>query len=75
MDALALVFSLLVGAFSFVVAIWALVTHRFSLDGLLLVLLSLLFAAVFGGNFAWAVYRGEARAIFKAFLDRRKGSQ
>ena len=51
-----------------VVALEVISGRIFSIDGLWLCLLSLVLAAVFGGNLAWSFYTGEAQQMLRHFL-------
>ena len=70
---LLLAFCLLMGLVSLAVCVWvALGGQLFSLDGLLLVAISLSIGGFFMGNFAWSVFTGEVREIL---ISLRSGSK
>jgi len=61
---LLLAFCLFMGLLSLAVCIWVALTGQlFTLDGLLLVAISLSVGGLFMGNLAWSVYTGEAKEI------------
>lgn len=61
---LLLAFCLFMGLVSLAACIWVALTGQlFTLDGLLLVAISLSIGGLFMGNFAWSVYTGEVREI------------
>ena len=61
---LLLAFCLFMGLLSLAVCIWVALTGQlFTLDGLLLVAISLTMGGFFMGNFAWSVYTGEVPEI------------
>ena len=67
-----LVFCSLIALTALAVVAWEAASGRIlSLDGLSLSLISLALAVIFGGNVAWAIYKGEARRLLSHF---RKGS-
>ena len=56
---------LLIGFIALAVCVWVAISGQlFTMDGLLIIAISLTVAAFFVGNFAWSVYTGEAREIF-----------
>jgi predicted membrane chloride channel (bestrophin family) len=60
------VFCLLVGLGALAVCAWVAATGQlFTLDGLLMVAVSLSIAAFFVGNTAWAVYTGEIPELLR----------
>lgn len=70
---LLLAFCLFMGLLSLAVCIWVALTGQlFTLDGLLLVAISLTIGGFFMGNFAWSVYSGELREVLN---DLRGGSK
>ena len=69
--ALLLAFCLLMGLLSLGIVIWvAIFRQLFSLDNLLLVLISLTVGGIFMANFAWSVYTGEVREVLDYLLKR-----
>ena len=67
-----LAFCSLMALIGLAVAGWEAVTGRIlSLDGLSLSLISLTLAAVFGGNVAWSIYKGDVQRLLSHL---RKGS-
>ncbi len=69
---LLLSFCFLVGLVSLAVCVWVLFSGQMAtMDGLLLILLSLLIGGVFMGNFAWSIRKGEFR---EALNHLQKGS-
>lgn len=67
-DVFLVVFCLFLAVGGLGLVVWELVTGRFfSIDGLWLTLISLTLATVFGGNIAWSIYTGEAKALLRGF--------
>lgn len=63
-SAIILLVCLLLGVAGLAVCAWVAVTGQlFTLDGLLLVQISLLLSGLFVGNFAWSVRTGEVQAV------------
>ncbi len=63
---LVLAISFLIGLICIAVCVWAALTGRlFTLDGLLLVLISLSVGGLFMLNVAWSVRSGEFREVLK----------
>ena len=61
---LLLAFCLFMGLVSLAACVWvALSGQLFTLDGLLLVAISLSIGGLFMGNLAWSVYTGEVREV------------
>ncbi len=61
---LLLAFCLFMGLLSLAVCIWVALTGQlFTLDGLLLVAISLSIGGLFMGNLAWSILTGEAKEI------------
>ena len=72
-SALLLAFCLLVGLASLVITIWIVISGRlFTMDGLLLVTITLTIGGLFMGNFAWSVYTGEVREVLNQLRSRSK---
>ena len=72
-SAIILVVCLLLGMAGLAVCAWAVVTGQlFTLDGLLLVSVSLLLSGLFVGNVAWSVYTGEVRAVLNQLRESRQ---
>ena len=70
---LLLAFCLFMGLVSLAVCIWVVVSGQlFTLDGLLLVAISLTIGGFFMGNFAWSVYTGEVRDILNSLRSHSK---
>ena len=70
---LLLAFCLFMGLVSLAVCIWVALTGQlFTLDGLLLVAISLTIGGFFMGNVAWSVYTGEAREILNNLRSQSK---
>jgi len=62
------VFCLVVAVIGLAVAVWQVITFGIlSTDGLWLTLIGLTFAALFGGEFAWSFYTGEAQQMLRDF--------
>jgi len=63
-DIILLVFCFILAVGGLALFAWEIATHRFTtIDGLWLALISLTVSAVFGGNIAWSIYKGELRRI------------
>jgi uncharacterized YccA/Bax inhibitor family protein len=61
---LLLAFCLFMGLLSLAVCVWVALTGQlFTLDGLLLVAISLSVGGLFMGNLAWSIFTGEAKEI------------
>jgi hypothetical protein len=59
-----LVFCFVLAVGGLAMVIWGVATGRFfTIDGLWLALISLTLSAVFGGNIAWSIYKGEFQRI------------
>ncbi len=70
---LLLAFCLFMGLASLAACVWVALTGQlFTLDGLLLVAISLTIGGFFMGNFAWSVYTGEVRDILNSLRSRSK---
>ena len=70
---LLLAFCLFMGLVSLAACIWVALTGQlFTLDGLLLVAISLSIGGLFMGNFAWSVYTGEVREILNSLRNHSK---
>ena len=66
---------LLIGLVALALCAWVVISGRlFSMDGLLMIAISLTVGAFFMGNFAWSVHKGEAREILNRLRSRRKES-
>lgn len=64
---LLLAFCLFMGLVSLATCVWVALTGQlFTLDGLLLVAISLSIGGLFLGNLAWSVYTGEVREILNS---------
>lgn len=64
-DVILLVFCALIAVGGLGVVAWQLATGRLlSIDGLWLAAICLTLAAVFGGNVAWSIYKGEMKQMF-----------
>jgi cation transport ATPase len=62
--AILLAVCLLIGFIALAICAWVAVSGRlFTMDGLLMVAISLTAAAFFVGNFAWSLHTGEVREI------------
>ena len=73
---LAYAFSLLVGLAGLAACAWVIVTGQaFTLDGLLVVAISLAAGAIFGGNVAWAWHVGELGAAMQKLRHRSAGGK
>jgi hypothetical protein len=69
-------FCLLVGFMALPICAWVVATGQlFTLDGLLMVAISLTVAAIFVGNTAWAVYNGEMSELFQNLRYRSAGAE
>jgi hypothetical protein len=74
-DAALLGFCVLAAAGGLVAAVWAVATGSLlTLDGILLVLIALVFVAVFGGIAGWSFRNGEAQAMLRRFKRGEKSS-
>lgn len=75
--AILLAFCLLMGLLSLVICVWVVFSGLlFTLDGLLLILISLLIGGIFMANFAWSVHTGEFRQVVERLRQRsRKGPE
>ena len=61
---LLLAFCLFMGLLSVATCVWVALTGQlFTLDGLLLVAISLSIGGLFMGNLAWSIFTGEAKEI------------
>jgi hypothetical protein len=68
-------FCLLMGLGALAVCAWVVATGQLlTLDGLLMVALSLTIAAFFVGNTAWAVHTGEIRELLRQLRAKPEGS-
>lgn len=66
---------LLIGFIALAICAWVAVSGRlFTMDGLLMVAISLTVAAFFVGNFAWSVHEGEVREILDQLRSGKKES-
>lgn len=62
--AILLAVCLLIGLIALAICAWVAISGRlFTMDGLLMVAISLTVAAFFVGNFAWSLHTGEVREI------------
>ena len=65
-DFIVLVISGLVALGALGIIVWEGIAGRlFSMDGLDLTLIGLTFLVIFGGNLAWSIHTGEARALLR----------
>ena len=72
-SAIILLVCFLLGMAGLAVCAWVVVTGQlFTLDGLLLVSVSLLLSGLFVGNVAWSVHNGEVRAVLNQLRESRQ---
>lgn len=70
--ALVLLFCLLMGVGALAACIWVVFTGQLAtLDGLLLIFISLLLGGLFMLNFLWSIRTGEARELLNYYARRR----
>ncbi|MBZ5514439.1 MAG: hypothetical protein LAN62_06280 [Acidobacteriia bacterium] len=66
---------LLIGLISLALSAWVVISGQlFTIDGLLMLALSLTVGAFFVGDFAWSVHKGEVRGILDQLRSRKKES-
>jgi hypothetical protein len=66
---------LLIGFIALAICAWVAVSGRLlTMDGLLIVAISLAAAAFFVGNFAWSFHTGEVREILSQLRNKREES-
>jgi len=66
-DVFLLVFCFILAVGGLASVVWELATGRsFSIDGLWMTLISLTITVVFGGNFAWAIHKGDLQRILRS---------
>jgi hypothetical protein len=66
---------LLIGFIAMAICAWVVISGQlFTMDGLLIIALSLTVAAFFVGNFAWSLYTGEVREILNQLRNGKKES-
>jgi ascorbate-specific PTS system EIIC-type component UlaA len=74
--AILLAVCLLIGFIALAICAWVAITGRlFTIDGLLIVAISLAVAAFFVGNFAWSLHTGEVREILNQLCSRESATE
>jgi ascorbate-specific PTS system EIIC-type component UlaA len=73
--AILLAVCLLIGLIALAICAWVAISGRlFTMDGLLMVAISLTSAAFFVGNFAWSLHTGEVREILNQLRSGESGA-
>jgi ascorbate-specific PTS system EIIC-type component UlaA len=71
--ALLLAVCLLIGLISLAICAWVVISGPlFTMDGLLMIAISLTVGAFFMGNFAWSVHTGEVRETLNQLRSRKE---
>jgi hypothetical protein len=64
---------LLIGLISLAICAWVVISGQwFTMDGLLMIAISLTVGVFFAGNFVWSVHTGEVREILNELRSRRE---